>query len=192
MLIRTRESRAGLLTKVYRSVAGLWFPEFDHFAAKHRNVLAVLGTPEGTRLIPASNIVTNAGDLHYAQRAVAETLTNAFGIHEMCTAGTPGKAATRGSFTPVTASQKATAATYPLRNDADGDNTGAGADIVTHLVSYTTGDWDSASEITHGIITNSSPGGSEPILTGYAFATGFTKTASDTLKVFVNHEMSGQ
>ena len=34
-------------------------------------------------------------------------------------------------------------------------------------------------------------GASEPLLTGYAFAAGFAKTADDTLKVFVNHEFNG-
>lgn len=191
MLIRTRESRPGVLTRMLRSAGGLWFPDFDVFANKHQNVLAVLGTPEGKHIIPASNIVTDAGDLHYAQRAVAEAQTNAFGVHEMASAGTPGKAANRSAFTMIASSEKATAATYPLRNDADSDNTGAGVDIVTHLVSYLTTDFNHAA-ITHGIVTNATPGASEPILTGYAFAAAFEKSASDTLKVFVNHEMSGQ
>jgi hypothetical protein len=61
---------------------------------------------------------------------------------------------------------------------------------VTFLASYAKADFNH-SAISHGIITNASPGASEPILTGYAFAASFEKTADDTLKVFVNHQMAG-
>lgn len=191
MLIRERVRPSGFIDSFLRSKGGLWFPQFDLFVPKHRNVLAILGAPEGKRIIPASNIVTDAGDLHYAQRAVSEALTNNFDSHLVATAGTPGKAATLATFTEVAASEKTTDTGYPTRNDTDGDNTGAGVDIVTHRVSYTTGDF-TANSITHGLVTNATPGTAEPILTGYAFAASFNKTGSDTLKVFVNHEMSGQ
>jgi hypothetical protein len=160
---------------------------------RHRNVLAVLATPRGKLLIPASNIVTDAGDLHYAQRAVTEALTNAFDTFLMATAGTPAKGADDDDFTVVAASEASTDATYPKRNDGDADNTGAGVDIVTHRVSYTTAfGGEPWTNVTHGIITNPAPGVAEPILTGWAFGSGFTKQTTDTLKVFVNHEMSGQ
>lgn len=188
MLIR--ESVTGFRHKVLRSKAGLWLPLLDMVVPRHRNVLAVLCTPRGKILIPASNIVTDAGDLHYAQRAVSESLTNAFGIGELASAGTPGKTANRSAFTPIASTQKAHASTYPKRNDGDADNTGAGTDVVTFLQSYTKADFN-ATGITHGMITNTSPGASEPLLTGYAFAASFNKTADDTLKVFVNHTMNG-
>lgn len=180
----------GFAHKLYRSRAGLWVPWCGMVVPKHQNVLAVLRRPEGKILIPASNIVTDAGDLHYAQRAVSEALTNAFGIGEMASAGTPGKAATRAGFTLIAGSQKAHASTYPKRNDADADNTGGGVDIVTFLQSYAKADFNHTA-ITHGIITNVTPAAAEPILTGYAFAAAFAKTADDTLKVFVNHTFNG-
>ncbi len=200
ILIRSRHSSPGLLTRVLTTAGGLWFPEHDLFAPKHQNVLAVLGRPykDGfvREIIPASNIVTDAGDLHYAQRAVSEALTNAFDRFIMCSAGTPGKAADFDDFTEVTYtsgdSEKATEAGYPTRNDADGDNSGAGVDIVSHLATYATGDFVNSVQITHGVICNAAPGAAAPILTGWAFAAAFDKTAADTLKVFVNHEMSGQ
>jgi hypothetical protein len=117
-------------------------------------------------------------------------VTNVFGIHELASAGTPGKAADRSGFTVIASTQKAHAATYPKTNDGDADNTGAGVDVVTWLASYTKGDFNHGA-ITHGIITNATPGATEPILTGYAFAASFAKTADDTLKVFVNHTMNG-
>jgi hypothetical protein len=190
MLIRSAERKIGLLTRIFRTKGSLWFPEYDHMVPRHQNVLAILRRPEGYQVIPASNIVTNAGDIHYAQRAVAETLTNAFGVHMMATAGSPGKANNLGNFTQIAASEKATAGSYPTRDDQDADNTGAGVDIVTHLVDYTKEDFN-ATGITHGLITNAAATGSDPILTGYAFAASFDKTADDTLKVFVNHEFLG-
>lgn len=188
MLIRS--SVPGFAHRVYITAASLIVPMFDAFVPRHRNVLAVLGKPDGRFLIPASNIVTNAGDVHYAQRGAGESPTNAFGISELASAGTPGKAANRSTFTVIGSTQKAHAGGYPKTDDDDADNTGADTDIVSFLASYAKADFNHAA-ITHGIITNATPGASEPILTGYAFASAFEKTADDTLKVFVNHDFTG-
>jgi hypothetical protein len=188
MLIRI--SVPGFAHRVYRTAGALIVPMFDAFLPRHRNVLAVLDRPRGRFLIPAGNIVTDAGDVYYAQRGAAESPTNAFGVAELASAGTPAKGADRSAFTMIGSTEKAHTATYPKTNDGDADNTGAGVDIVSFLVSYTKTDFTAAS-ITHGIITNVTPGASEPILTGYAFAAAFEKTADDTLKVFVNHTFTG-
>lgn len=194
MLIRTQVDAPGFLHGIFRSLSGIWVPLFDAFIPRHQNVLAVLGRPGGKYLIPASNIVTNAGDIYYAQKAAGETPTNAFGVHELASAGTPGKAADRSTFTMIGSTEKAHTSTYPKTNDGDADNTGAGTDIVTYLATYAKGDFTAtgSNDVSHGIITNVTPGASEPILTGFAFAASFEKTSDDTLKVFVNHEMSGQ
>lgn len=155
------------------------------------------------RRFESKNIVTDAGDLYYAQRGVNATPTNFTtgatfdGIMELYTnAGTPnaapGKANTRANLTGTIApsSAKVIDATYPLVNDADGDNTGAGVDVVTYRTSYLTTEAN-AVDITDVIITNPSPGASEPILMHAEFGAAFTKTSSDTLKVFINHTMSG-
>ncbi len=186
LLLKVRDGRFS--NAVYRSRAGLW--AMGLFLPKFQNVLAVLDGPAGRILIPAHNIVTDAGDIYYAQRGAAGSPTNAFGIGELASAGTPGKSANRSGFTVIGSTQKAHTATYPKVSDADADNTGAGADVVTYLQSYAKADFTAAS-ITHGIVTNTAPGASEPILTGYAFASAFGKTASDTLKVFQNHTMNG-
>lgn len=143
------------------------------------------------KIMRCKNIVTDAGDLHYAQRAVAESLTNAFGIMELGSAGaTPGKSSNRSNITTkIASSQKAFDGTYPKRNDDDADNTGAGVDIVTFRVSYTTGEANDAA-IDRVFITNTSPGASEALLM-YAEFTSFAKTSSDTLKMFVNHTFTG-
>lgn len=185
-----KRSIPGFLNKVFETEGGLLVPAFDAFVPKHMNVLAVLERPDGKLLIPASNIVTDAGDVYYAQRGAAESPTNAFGILELGSAGTPGKTANRSSFTQIAGTQKAHDTGYPKSNDADADNTGAGTDVVTYRTSYTKADFN-ASGISHGWITNATPGTSEPLLTGYAFAASFNKTADDTLKVFTNHQLTG-
>ena len=81
-------------------------------------------------------------------------------------------------------------ATYPLVNDGDADNTGAGTDIITYRVSYTTAEANQT-DTTDVILTNPSPGASEPVIMHAEFAASFTKTSADTLKVFVNHRMNG-
>jgi hypothetical protein len=191
-MIRVRDNMGirGLLTRLYRSKSGLWFPLFDLFVPKHKNVLAVLGTPYGKLIYPAANIVTDAGDIYYAQLAAGESPTNNFNTHELASAGTPDKAADRSDFTMIGSTQLTQAASYPRTNDPDADNTGAGADIRTTLASYTKASFSHAA-ITHGIVTVATPGASAPLLTGYAFAASFAKTTNDTLKVFVNHEMLG-
>ena len=79
---------------------------------------------------------------------------------------------------------------FPKRNDGDADNTGAGVDIVSFLTSYTTGDFnDGGTTIKNfAIHDNSSPTDPTKLLTHGAI-TAFNKTASDTLKFFINHEM---
>jgi len=188
MLIRSQVH--GFKNKILKSANSLIFPQWDLVLPKHRNILAVLRSPDGASMVPASNIVTDAGDLFYAQLMAAEATTNTFTTHELGSAGTPGKAANRSGFTPIASTQKVQAATYPKTNDGDADNTGAGTDIRTTLASYAKGDFTAAS-ITHGWVTNPTPGASEALLTGYAFAATFAKTANDTLKVFVNHEALG-
>jgi hypothetical protein len=156
-------------------------------------VIAILRNEETGlyRVHKTRNIVTDAGDTYYAQSAAGETPTNTFDELELGTAGTPGKTADRSDFTPIASTQKAETATYPKTNDGDSDNTGAGVDIVTHQFAYAAGDFNNGA-ITHGWITNTTPGASEPLLTGFAFTGGsFAKTASDTLKVIVNHTFTG-
>jgi hypothetical protein len=189
-LIKIRMHLPGFLNAVYETRAGLWVPLFDAVVPRHRNVLAILGTPRGKLLIPGSNIVTDAGDVFLAQRSAAESPTNAFTTWEQCSAGTPAKGANRSAFTAIGSSQLAQDGTYPKTNDDDTDNTGAGTDVRTSRASYSAASFSHAA-ITHAIITNTTPGASEPILTGFAWAASINKTASDTLKVFHNATVNG-
>lgn len=144
------------------------------------------------------NIVTDSGDLYYAQRASGESPTSAFhtsgtGKQELRTgSATPAKTNTYTNVTtPVTASRKNINSGYPKTSDSDSDNTGSGTDIVTWLTSWTTGDF-SATSIIGGCIHEggSSPSSATKLLTHWSISS-FDKTSSDTLKIFVNHTFNG-
>jgi len=143
------------------------------------------------RVIESNNLVTDAGEIHYAQKIPGETPTNAFGILELGSAGTaPAATSNRSAVTTkVASSQKAFDAGYPKSNDGDADNTGSGTNVVSYLVSYGTGEANDGA-IDRCIITNATPGATEPVLM-YATFTAFAKTSSDTLKFFVNHTLAG-
>jgi hypothetical protein len=148
----------------------------------------------------SKNIVTDAGDLFYAQRAVGTLPTNFTdgsgvfdGIVELYNgaSASPAKGNNRSNLTGlVSGSTKAMTSTYPKINDSDVDNTGAGVDVVTYAVSYSKVEAN-ASNIADIIITNPSPGASEPVMMHAEFGTPFTKTSNDTLKVFINHTLNG-
>lgn len=189
MLIR--HSIPGYRNRVYGSLASLFVPLFDAVVPKHKNVLAVVEGPEGKLLIPAHNIVTDAGDIYYAQKSAGEAPTNAFTTMVMCSAGTPGKAAVYSAFTAIAGSTKVISATYPKTNDTgDADNTGDAVNVVSWLGNWAKADFNNAA-ISHGLITIAAPVSGSNLLTGYAFAAAFAKTVNDTLKVFVNHQMLG-
>jgi hypothetical protein len=191
VLLKSRFRLPGLATVLQRSRAGLWFPEYGHVVDRRNNVLAVLRRPrQDGILIPGCNIVTDAGDVHIAELGSGEVATNAFTTWAMASAGTPGKAADDDDFTLIAGSLQAQDGTYPQTDDGDGDNTGAGVDVRTTRVSYTAAAFNHAA-ITHGYITNASPGVAEPLYAGWAWASSINKTASDTLKAFHNTTMNG-
>ena len=143
------------------------------------------------------NIVTNDGDLYYAEMSAAETPTSDFdgasGRMELRTGSvTPAKADTYNELTtPITASRKIIDGTYPLTNDADTDNTGSGTDVVTWLTSWTTGDFNQTSIIGGCVhVGGATPSGATKLLTHWSISS-FDKTAADTLKIFVNHTFNG-
>ena len=155
------------------------------------NVVAVLQNVETgkKRYFLGANIVTNDGDTYYAQEGAGEATDDSIAGMRL---GTDNTAATK-SDTDVTSflagSGKAIDGTYPMTDDSDGDNTGAAVDSVTWRVSYTTSEANGAGIYEGAIVDNiSSP---TMALTHWVFGASFTKTSSDTLKVFVNHNFLG-
>ena len=145
----------------------------------------------------AKNIVTSDGDLYYAQKSVGGTPTSDFGgsdgrMELRTGSATPAKAHVYSDVTtPVTASRKIKDSAYPKTADDDSDNTGSGTDIVTWRTSWTTSDFN-ATAIIGGCFHagGASPASGAKLLTHFSI-TSFNKTASDTLKIFVNHTFNG-
>lgn len=163
---------------------------------KHDALVVLTNEKTGEkRYIPGRNLVTNAGDVWYAQSACGQVPTNDFDSLYLATAcseggGDPIKASDYGDFTVHAGSEKHKTATYPQVPDADADNTGDGADIVSWKFEYTTGDGPFVA-ITHSFIAKTGAAGTDPILNGYKWAAAWDKDASTSAKVFANHEMLG-
>ncbi len=140
------------------------------------------------RLIPLANIVTNAGDQYYAEAAVGAPSWSVAGMR----LGTGTNAPTKNDTDVTTflnGSGKAIDAGYPTTNDSDTDNSGAGIDVVSWRVSYTTAEANGNNISELAIVDNlTAP---TKALTHALFAAAFNKTNNDTLKVFVNHTMNG-
>lgn len=156
----------------------------------------VLTDSDGKRtVIRGANLIATAGDVHYAQKIVGESPTQfSSKIMELGAAITATKSMTRAALAaPLANSQKAIDATYPRTADNDVDNPdymgGALApNVLTYRVSYTAN--EAVGVIGAVIITNPSPGASEPVLMGGAVGP-LNKTNQMTLKVFVNHTVVG-
>jgi len=183
------------------NVSRYWLDEIIAQVMKRRErevaiggqVFAVLRDPllERELIVPGLNIVTNAGDVYYAQLGAGEAVTNDFAAGGL-RLGDDNTAPTKGDD-DVTAFLAGTGhaidAAYPKTDDDDGDNGDAGTDVVSWRYSYTTAQGNAADIIEGAIVDNIvTP---TAALTHFLFAAAFGKTSSDTLKVFVNHTMNG-
>jgi len=157
------------------------------------NVCAIIRDKFGEikSIIRAKNIVTNAGDLFYAQMAAGEAVTNAFAN---CILGTgdvaEDKADDFADVGKIADTEKAPSAGYPKTNDSDTDNSGKAVDSVTYKYEWTTGDFNAASVVC-GAIVVAAASGTDPILTRFLFAAPFAKGADQTLTLYVNHNFLG-
>lgn len=144
-------------------------------------------------VIVGKNIVTDAGDQHYAELSAGEASTNFTAPDKSLTTAqnAPAKGNDFSDLTTIAASgTKDIDATYPQTDDADGDNPGTtGVDIVTYRVSWTTGEANAT--IIGVAIHESGASGTDPLLMHAAFSSSFTKTSANTLKTYVNHRFNG-
>ena len=145
------------------------------------------------KIIHGLNIITDKGDKYYAQSACAETPDDDFdaaagGVRLGNDNTEPAKG--DGDVTAfLTGSAHALDAAYPKTADPDGDNSGAGVDIVTWRFSYLTSEGNVDAIIEGAIVDDKTT--PTKALTHFLFAASFNKTSSDTLKVFVNHTFNG-
>jgi len=151
------------------------------------------------------NTVTNDGDRYYSYRGANEQPTDDYfttgsalafdGIMELykSVSAAPSKSAVRSGLTSgvlITGSDQSMDSNYPKSDDQDAANTGKDPDAITYKVTYATGDAND-SGIDDVIITNPSPSAGDKMLMWADGLGSFTKTASDTLVVYVNHQMTG-
>jgi len=157
------------------------------------NVLAIVRDKFGKikSMVKGKNIVTNDGDLFYAENGCEEAPTNAFAN---CFLGTSVVAEAKdddwSDLTFIADSEKAPTATYPKTDDQDADNSGKAVDSITYMYEWTGADFNDAA-IGCGGIAVAAASGTDPLLTRFKFAAAFAKTATDTLTLFVNHNFLG-
>lgn len=203
LLIRSRVSG---FFNLYRSLGSLYDKARDILVPKNDNIIYVLGheLQDGRiekEVLLGHNIVTNDGDVYYGEAAAIGILgsgstTDDFDYMYLSTVAfspTPAKTTDAGDLaSTISGSKKLVSSSYPHVNDADSDNTGAGVDIVTHLFSYATTDFNDTDIEGVAIAETATTFGSgaDPLLTARN-ETAFAKSATDTLKVFINHQMNG-
>ena len=171
------------------------------------NVIMILqdaATGRVEKIVEAHNIVTDAGDQYYAERACKTPAAVVYTFHRgklgiaASYRQSEGKAVTYGAFTfggGWTGVQSFDSG-YPKTSDTDTDNTGSGADIVTYRRTYSTSQGNYTIKalgiVRFGATTTAAV--TLRYLLNYvtlSVAQQVTKTNSQTLKVFVNHTMNG-
>jgi hypothetical protein len=176
-------------------------------ARKKENVLLILQdakTGRVEKVVKAANIVTDTGAEYYAERGSAETPTYTFNLGRLALASsynaTEAVTRTLGNliFTSGTTGIATFDSGYPQTSDADGDNTGSGARVVSYRVTYATSEANFTIKalgiVRAGWSTDPSTAASLRVLLNYltlSVAQQITKTSSQTLKVFCNHAFTG-
>jgi hypothetical protein len=161
-------------------------------AALKENVTCVIKNEKGaiTNIVKGSNIITNDGDIFYAQKIVGETNTEFEAPSLVLGTGTSQPAKTdTGVETPISNSDKLRDSGFPQRDNSDPGNTDGGENVVTWKFSYPLGAVV-ATGISEGAIVND---GANPTkaLNHFLFSNAFDLTSTDQLTVYVNHKQVG-
>lgn len=172
-----------------------------HGARLLRRDLHALCTCRGAELerehliVPAHNIVTNAGDQYYAQKGAGETPTN-FGTPRMSLTtaqNAPSKTSVFSDLTTIPSSgTKAMDSTFPKTNDNASSPLNPGTvdiDVIAWRVTW--GSSEANGTIIGLAIHNNGASGSNPLLNHAAFASSFPKASGETLVTWANHRMNG-
>lgn len=199
MLLRWSVGR--FVNRVYRSRGGIWIPLCSAYVPLRDNVLIIFEREGHKWCTAAHNIVTNDGDIFYAQKQAGETPTNNFSRLYLSTvnwnASHPAKNSTSDNIASViSGTEKAPSTGYPRTNDPDTDNSGAGARVVTWSFSYGKTDFsdpdiDAGAISKAGVTSWGTASGTDPLLTAFDIDPAFAKTTNDSLKFIVNHTVDG-
>lgn len=138
--IVTRDSLAGLLQEIEHLIArGRDLGLRIRVPTKENVVIVIHDHDTGlTDVSYGKNIVTDDGDIYYAQRTCGETPTNTYIGARMGSNIAGGTSKTDTDVNSFFGVGKATTATYPKTNDGDPLNTLAGVNIVTWKFEWAT------------------------------------------------------
>mgnify|MGYP001577440049 CR=1 FL=1 len=161
-------------------------------ALRENNIIGVLENVISgrRRRFYGRNLVTNDGDQYYAEAITASgTILTVAGMNLGSSAVAPAKGDLNvGSI--IANGSVAIDSGYPRANDADADNTGAGVKVVTWRSTFGTG-IANASGIQEVAVCDTLGTGAGQNSVSRGTLASFTKTSSDTLKLFVNHSVNG-
>ncbi len=157
---------------------------------KYENITVVLTKKDGSeQIIKGKNIVTDEGDIYYAQKVTGETTDFETPYLRLGTGtSTPAKTDTDVT-TYITGSARAVDSGFPQRNNADPGNTDGGVDTVTWKISYALGDLNTTG-ISEGAIVDDGASPTKAIC-HFLFSSAFDVADTDQLTVYVNHTFTG-
>lgn len=160
--------------------------------AQKENVTLVIKNAEGKvkQIVKGSNIITNSGDIYYAQKIVGEVVADFDTPSMVLGTGTtqPTKTDT-GVETPIASSNKTLDAGFPQRDNQDPGNTDGSVTSVTWKFSYPLGAVV-ATGISEGAIVDNGAAPTDA-LNHFLFSAPFDVTAADQITVYCNHKFVG-
>jgi len=164
----------------------------DAKSNQKENVTLVIKNAEGQvkQVVKGSNIITNEGDVYYAQKIVGETNTSFETPSLVLGTGTTLPSKTDiGVSTPIASSGKLLDAGFPQRDNQDPGNTDGSISTVTWKFSYPLGAVVATGVAEGAIVDN----GAAPsvALNHFLFSNTFNITSTDQLTVYVNHKFVG-
>ena len=166
----------------------------------------------GRDVIVSPNLITNDGDRFYAelvQRGAFEALSigatitplrsyKEITVFDVAPTGGIQKTTTAADFvtTIVSGANKPLSSGYPKVNDTDVNNPGTvGVDILTWKFQFGVSDANYTNPITHIAIHETGAtfgsGSTDTLLNATALASSRTKTSSDTMTIYANHNFLG-
>ena len=155
------------------------------------NVTLVIKDASGNikRIVKGSNIVTNDGDIAYAQLVVSEATDFDTPSLRLGTGSTAVGKTDTDVETYIASSNKGLDVGFPQRNNTDPGNTDGGVDVITWKFTYALGDLN-VTGINEGAIVDD---GTTPTtaLNHFHFAAPFDVADTDVLTCYINHTFNG-
>jgi hypothetical protein len=140
-------------------------------------------------IIRGKNLVTDEGDIYYAQKVVGETTDFPTPFLRLGTSDVAPEKDDTDVNTYITDSAKAVDTGFPKRNNTDPGNTGGGVNTLTWKITYALGDLDTTG-IQEGAIVDDGASPTKAIC-HFLFDSSFDVASSDQLTVYVNHTFTG-